>query len=188
MNWIHQTAKARAKVLAEFAPNARVALQAAALEFDHEQVMPGPTGELNRLTVEPRGSFICRRDEGGDETRHRAYIAMALLAGNTVIICGEHADALCAAAMNSGVAPEAVSAQDYIEALTAPRLSGVTYIGEDVRAVNRALAIRDGVILQLVWDDPVTAALLHRFVTERTVTINTAAIGGNADLLGIGAG
>jgi len=53
MSWTHQTAKARAKVLADFAPEARIALQAAALEFDHEHVMPGPTGELNRLTVEP---------------------------------------------------------------------------------------------------------------------------------------
>lgn len=187
MSWQYQTAKSRAKVLADFAPQARIALKVAAMEFDHEQIMPGPTGELNRLTVEPRGSFICRRD-GGDETHHRAYIAMALLAGNTVIICGENADALCAAAIGSGVASEAVSAQDYNEALAASRLSGVTYIGEDVRAINRDLAARDGGIVQLVWDDPVNAALLHRFVTERTVTINTAAIGGNADLLGIGAG
>ncbi|NOR18739.1 MAG: aldehyde dehydrogenase family protein, partial [Xanthomonadales bacterium] len=27
---------------------------------------------------------------------------------------------------------------------------------------------------------------LHRFATERTLTVNTAAVGGNADLLGMG--
>jgi len=90
-----------------------------------------------------------------------------------------------------GVPDAAVyQAKDLGAAWKTPRVSGVAYSGprDNARALNREIAARDGGILQFVWRDAIDPHLALRFVTERTLTINTAAIGGNADLLGIGGG
>lgn len=187
MSWKSETASARAQALKGFTPHLGDALLQAASQYDEVVVLPGPTGELNQLTAEPRGLFIARCD-AGDMNVHRAYIAMALLTGNSVAICGHQSGSLCESLVTAGVPKAVVSACSYAEALSLPRLSGVSYVGDAVRELNRELAARDGVIVQLIYNEPLNAHLLSRFITERTVTINTAAIGGNAELLGMGEG
>jgi RHH-type proline utilization regulon transcriptional repressor/proline dehydrogenase/delta 1-pyrroline-5-carboxylate dehydrogenase len=52
------------------------------------------------------------------------------------------------------------------------------------RQVARALADRDGAILPLITGaEAQRADMLWRFCAEQTLTINTAAAGGNAELL-----
>ena len=52
------------------------------------------------------------------------------------------------------------------------------------RLVQRALASRDGAILPLVSGaEALLPQRLWRFCAEQTLTINTAAAGGNAELL-----
>ena len=69
--------------------------------------------------------------------------------------------------------------------LAAPKLAGVALASSDpdaAHALSLALAARPGAILPLV-----TAAghaqQLYRFTAEQTLTVNTAAAGGNAALL-----
>jgi len=66
-------------------------------------------------------------------------------------------------------------------------LAGVCVLASDEqapRAVARALAQRDGAIVPLIRaGEARRAAMLWRFCAEQTLTINTAAAGGNAELL-----
>ena len=183
-----QSAQNRAQTLGEIFPALADLLAYVAVEFDFERTLPGPTGELNRLRSEPRGSFIFMSDDG-DSDNYRAYVVMALLTGN--MICLVDNPNLAARLTLGGVPDAAVyQAKDLGAAWKTPRVSGVAYSGprDNARALNREIAARDGGILQFVWRDAIDPHLALRFVTERTLTINTAAIGGNADLLGIGGG
>jgi len=128
--------------------------------------LPGPTGEDNRLSFPPKGTIavIC-----GDETYRAVADDMAYcatLAGNNVI-----------------------SAQSYDDLPL--DINGVVYCGPEERVIdlNRKLANRAGsIILRFFISDQKRTPLpedIHYFVTEKTITINTAAIGGNAELLGL---
>ena len=39
-------------------------------EMEKPQVMPGPTGEQNELSLHPRGVFVCVASAGSDGTAH----------------------------------------------------------------------------------------------------------------------
>ena len=71
--------------------------------------------------------------------------------------------------------------------LGAPALAGVVVAANDIalaRAVLRRLAERTGAILPLVTAaDAANPRQQYRFAAEQTLTINTAAAGGNAALL-----
>lgn len=183
--WFHSAAE-RADILGAIFPRLAALMAHVASEFDFERTLPGPTGELNRLRSEPRGTFICF-SEAGETDNYVAYVAMALLTGNTVCLIndGDLASRLTLAGVPDAVVLQSLNMK---AAWDTPRLSGVAYAGprDKARALNRDIAARDGGILQFVWQDAIDPHLSLRFVTERTLTINTAAIGGNADLLGIG--
>ncbi len=183
-----QSAQNRAQTLGAIFPDLADLMAYVAVEFDYERTLPEPTGELNRLRSESRGSFVFITDEG-DCDNYRAYVAMALLTGNMICLV-DNGD--MASRLTLGGVPDAAvyQAADLDSAWATPRVSGVAYCGprEQARALNREIAARDGGILQFVWRDVIDPHLALRFVTERTLTINTAAIGGNADLLGIGSG
>jgi RHH-type proline utilization regulon transcriptional repressor/proline dehydrogenase/delta 1-pyrroline-5-carboxylate dehydrogenase len=113
------------------------------------------------------------------------------VAGNSVALVGAAAgSALRAAFMAAGVPTEAIElfdAQTTGSVLRQPALAGVCVVadGADLaRQVARALADRDGAILPLVTGaEAQRADMLWRFCAEQTLTINTAAAGGNAELL-----
>ncbi len=146
-------------------------------------VLPGPTGESNTLRHHARGVFaVLGRAEAG-----LAAAVSALLAGNSVVWLGGAEQArqallhagLPAAALT--LLPESATAG----VLAAPGLAGVALASSDAATAHRlaqALAARTGAILPLV-----TAAghgrQLYRFTAEQTLTVNTAAAGGNAALL-----
>lgn len=183
--WTHSAAE-RAQILGEILPRLADLMAYVAVEFDFERTLPGPTGELNRLRSEPRGTFICF-SEAGETDNYIAYVAMALLTGNKACLIN---DGDLASRLTLAGVPDAAVLQslNISAAWDTDRLSGVAYAGpqDKARALNRRIAARDGGILQFIWNDAIDPHLSLRFVTERTLTINTAAIGGNADLLGIG--
>lgn len=131
-----------------------------------ELKLPGPTGEDNRLSYPPKGTIavICGDEDYRAVADDMAYCAT--LAGNVVI-----------------------SAQSYEELPL--DIDGVVYCGpkDEIIALNQKLANRAGsIILRFFISDANRTPLpedIHYFVTEKTVTINTAAIGGNAELLGL---
>lgn len=187
-NWTNP--EIRARILTVFSKMSELrSFIAAAVDFvASETILPGPTGELNRLTHAPRGRFICDRADGNAEL-HIGYICAALMAGNLVTITGKDAANIADSLHTAGV-PKTMckSSRASLESLIQTQdMSGVTLCADaqTARLINRALAARDGEIVQLIWNAPLLPHIMSRFLTEKTITLNTAAIGGNAALLGI---
>jgi RHH-type proline utilization regulon transcriptional repressor/proline dehydrogenase/delta 1-pyrroline-5-carboxylate dehydrogenase len=155
---------------------------AAHARFD-DVVLPGPTGESNTLRRHARGVFavLGRGDEG------LAAAVSALLAGNSAIWLSDDERAR-QALLRAGLPVNALTLlpdSALPGLLAAPQLAGVALASSDAAAAHtlaQALAARPGAILPLV-----TAAghvrQLYRFTAEQTLTVNTAAAGGNAALL-----
>jgi RHH-type transcriptional regulator, proline utilization regulon repressor / proline dehydrogenase / delta 1-pyrroline-5-carboxylate dehydrogenase len=169
----------------------RVVAQAGlALTALAEQALPGPTGESNTLRLHARG-VIGLLAQGADESETRQAMAAALVSGNGVALVGADAgEALRAAFVSAGVPGEVIEVLpvDRTAALLAhPALAGVCLLSPGAlaaRSVARALAARSGAILPLITRvEAARSDRLWRFCAEQTLTINTAAAGGNAELL-----
>ncbi len=124
-----------------------------------DQLMPGPTGESNRLTSHARAPLLCM-GPGRDAAKAQAHAVMSL-GGMAVEATGT-------------VAPEALT--------TLKGIAGALYWGDEgkARPYAQALARRDGPILPLITGLPDAGHILH----ERHVCVDTTAAGGNAALLG----
>ncbi len=119
-----------------------------------ERLMPGPTGELNRLRLSPRAPLLCLGPDAG------AQVA-------AVEAMGGRAEAA------PGLAPATLA--------TRAGFSGVLWWGDadTGRAIAAVLAARPGPILPLITGAPDAAHAHH----ERHLCIDTTAAGGNAALL-----
>ncbi|WP_221795166.1 bifunctional proline dehydrogenase/L-glutamate gamma-semialdehyde dehydrogenase PutA [Oceanobacter mangrovi] len=154
--------------------NVRIALQ------NHEpELMPGPTGETNRLSVHARGVVLCL---GPTLERALKQAAMALACGNRVVVVA--AGAVNAVNLLRGhqwpiVAIDGLLSADALAAATG--FDAVLCAGEGNQMVEyrKALASRNGALLPLINDDSNS----HRYVLERHVCIDTTAAGGNASLI-----
>ncbi|MBN2906896.1 MAG: bifunctional proline dehydrogenase/L-glutamate gamma-semialdehyde dehydrogenase PutA [Rhodobacteraceae bacterium] len=134
------------------------ALAAAPAPGRATSVLPGPTGESNRLSSLPRAPLLCLGP--GPEAARAQAEAIRALGGAAVEVPGTlFADALAQLA----------------------GFSGVLWWGDAQtgRALGRALARRDGPIVPLItgWPDTGHARL------ERHLCVDTTASGGNAALL-----
>ncbi|WP_407074856.1 L-glutamate gamma-semialdehyde dehydrogenase [Roseateles sp.] len=146
-------------------------------------VLPGPTGESNTLRHHARGAFaVLGRGDAG-----LAAAVSALLAGNSAIWLSDDERAR-QALLRAGLPVNALTLlpdSALPGLLAAPQLAGVALASSDPAAAHTlslALAARPGAILPLV----VAAGhvrQLYRFTAEQTLTVNTAAAGGNAALL-----
>jgi len=146
------------------APAATEAEVQAALRLDRQMghataalVLPGPTGESNRLTAHPRPPLLCLGPGP----------AAALAQAEAVRALGGHA------VEAPGLAPLALA--------RLAGFGGALWWGEaeGARAAARALASRRGPILPLICDHPDAGHALM----ERHICIDTTASGGNAQLL-----
>ncbi|MFN3882291.1 MAG: hypothetical protein ACK4L8_12790 [Nitrincola lacisaponensis] len=166
------------------------------------QVMPGPTGESNELYLNGRGVTLVIGDDSASEVAFIGQMISALACGNCVVLQwpgqSEWVRNLVEKAHMFGL-PEAViqylpdSPLEHTLALDGLAVVAAVCTTEQARQINRLLAQRDGLLVQLVCEtDPQGCSHLlqpdHllRFVTERTRTINTTAVGGNATLLELG--
>ncbi len=120
-------------------------------------VLPGPTGESNRLTASPRAPLLCLGPGAA---------AAAAQAGAIHALGGHAVEA-------AGLAPLALTRLE--------GFSGALWWGDAAQAAERAraLAARKGPILPLICEMPDAA---HALI-ERHVCIDTTASGGNAQLL-----
>ena len=123
-----------------------------------EVLLPGPTGELNRLGAFQRAPLLCMGP--GPEAEAAQVAAVEALGGQ---------------ALASGGVPEAAVLT------TLEGFSGAIWWGDmaAAREFARALAARDGAILPLVTGLPDLGHALH----ERHLCVDTTAAGGNAALL-----
>ncbi len=118
-------------------------------------VLPGPTGESNRLTTHSRGTVLCLGPNA------EAQAAIAASQGCAAVVVGGHLDANALKSL-SGMA---------VVAFDGPE--------EQARHYRQALAARDGIIVPLVC----SAELASYAILERHLCIDTTASGGNASLL-----
>ncbi len=145
------------KVTTEADVAAQLRLTPQAFGAPQALVLPGPTGESNRLTAVPRAPVLCL----GPSAATAAAQAQAVRA-----LGGRAVEA-------SGLAPDALSRLQ--------GFSGVMWWGDAAggRTRVRILADRPGPILPLIGGMP---DLAHAML-ERHVCIDTTASGGNAQLL-----
>ncbi len=134
----------------------------ARLQFGTGEVLAGPTGEDNRLSLRGRGVFVCIAPWNFPLAIFAGQAVAALVAGNTVVakpapqtplIAFEttrllHEAGIPASALQLVLGDGAIGA-----ALVSHRLvAGVAFTGSTatVRAINRALAAKDGPIVPLI--------------------------------------
>ncbi len=164
--------------------------------------MPGPTGESNELYLTGRGVALVLGTESSNETLVVGQLLAALACGNAVVLRWPGQERwlsqLVEALQQAGV-PRALLAIDCDTPEPALfnhpdlRLIVTSCSPEQEISLNRALAMQEGVLLQLVAETDLqhcplltSPDFLLRLVTEKTRTINTTAVGGNATLLELG--
>jgi RHH-type proline utilization regulon transcriptional repressor/proline dehydrogenase/delta 1-pyrroline-5-carboxylate dehydrogenase len=130
--------------------------------FSDGQVMPGPTGESNVLRLRGRGVFIAISPWNFPLAIFLGQVTAALMAGNAVVAKPAEQTPLTAAEAvrllhEAGVPASAlqlVTGDGHIGAalVAHPDIAGVVFTGstEVARAINRALAAKDGPIVPLI--------------------------------------
>jgi len=131
--------------------------------FAAPQVMPGPTGERNTLSMHGRGVFVCISPWNFPLAIFSGQVTAALAAGNAVVAKPAPATPLIAHAMTRALheagVPAAVLQLTPAEgpafgevALTHAALAGVAFTGSTATAatINRTLANRAGAIVPLI--------------------------------------
>ena len=176
-----------------------LALLEGLIEQSHSYALPielsGPTGESNSLLFEARGVLACVVDANDSIARSLVAASATLLSGNAVLLLCE-AGALqalqtaCAMISSAGFPQEAVALVPFADLAVLEEIIREAPIAGVVTAesgafspiVRRSLASREGGILPLI-DEPFGPNYLARFFYEKTISVNTAAAGGNTDLL-----
>ena len=146
--------------------------------------LPGPTGEANTWALVPRGVVLCVA-----ATLDGAQAQAEAVAGS-----GNRALFLDTPAARAYVQNRAEAGELLADAqIESADYQAVLFEGDGdaLLALNRRVASRDGALLSV---QGLTAAALaggeryvvERLLTERAVSVNTAAAGGNASLMTIG--
>jgi RHH-type proline utilization regulon transcriptional repressor/proline dehydrogenase/delta 1-pyrroline-5-carboxylate dehydrogenase len=161
-----------------------------------DKLLPGPTGESNELRQHGRG-VLALQACGADASALALALAASLVAGNSVALLVDGSNAAKAEALQTqlraaGLPADALllmpgATQSLSALLEDERLAGVCLLGADAQAERellRQMAATDGPIRPLISAlELFDARQQYRFSAEQTLTINTAAAGGNAALL-----
>jgi len=154
--------------------------------------LPGPTGESNGLYLENRGNIICCADENVTYHFWLLSVVTALATGNAVITVVSDAfydeaiafrDEFIATGDVENVFQ--VARLSHLTSLLAqPRLSGVVVDShcDCKQYISEMLAERQGAILPVISPEYFDH-LIQRLLTEKAISINTTASGGNTSLM-----
>lgn len=155
-------------------------------------VLPGPTGESNLLYLEPRGCVVCYADKDTEFSFWLMSIVSALAVGNTVITAVsdwfyEEAKAISNKLMLCGAAEGVMQVvkHDKLNALLHhDDIAGTVVDSNSARMgyFGKQLAERDGAILPVISAE-YNDTLIQRLVSEKTISIDTTASGGNTSLM-----
>lgn len=130
--------------------------------FGHEELLPGPTGERNTLSLQGRGVFVCISPWNFPLAIFTGQIVAALIAGNAVIAKPAEQTPLIAfeavkLMLEAGVDKTAITLLPGDGRIGAalvehPDVAGVCFTGstEVARSINRTLAAKDGPIVPLI--------------------------------------
>ncbi|HDT4147779.1 TPA: trifunctional transcriptional regulator/proline dehydrogenase/L-glutamate gamma-semialdehyde dehydrogenase [Escherichia coli] len=175
--------------LREWAAN-RPELQALCTQYGElaqagtQRLLPGPTGERNTWTLLPRERVLCIAD---DEQDALTQLAAVLAVGSQVLWPDNALHRQLVKALPSAVSERIQLAK--AENITAQPFDAVIFHGDSdqLRALCEAVAARDGAIVSVQgFARGESNILLERLYIERSLSVNTAAAGGNASLMTIG--
>jgi RHH-type proline utilization regulon transcriptional repressor/proline dehydrogenase/delta 1-pyrroline-5-carboxylate dehydrogenase len=152
--------------------------------------LPGPTGERNTYTLGARGTVLCVASTASGA---RAQFAAVLATGNKALFSGAAGEQLVASLPASLKAH--ASARKTGD--TASTFDAVLFEGDsdELLSLVKDVAKRAGPIVSVQGVAAGAFAdgghdgedyALERLLTERSVSVNTAAAGGNANLMTIG--
>jgi RHH-type transcriptional regulator, proline utilization regulon repressor / proline dehydrogenase / delta 1-pyrroline-5-carboxylate dehydrogenase len=144
-----------------------------------EQDLVGPVGERNVYATEPRGTVACIASNV-DDLLHQ--ISAALATGNRAVIDEAHRSALHD--LPASLAPWILTAFSVLDT----SFDVVSFSGNAtmLQAVNKTLSARRGPIVPVIVAGADGRYAVELLLRERSVSINTAAAGGNASLMMIG--
>jgi RHH-type transcriptional regulator, proline utilization regulon repressor / proline dehydrogenase / delta 1-pyrroline-5-carboxylate dehydrogenase len=148
-------------------------------------VLPGPTGERNTYTLGARGTVLCVASTASGA---RIQFAAALATGNRALFEGAAGEQLVS------MLPAALKPFASVKKNADTPFDAVLFEGDsdELLALVKEVAKRAGPIVSV--QGAAARALesgdedyaLERLLTERSVSVNTAAAGGNANLMTIG--
>ena len=157
------------------------------------KTLPGPTGESNKLYLEPRGILVCFADKGVTFEYWTLSIVTALATGNVVVSVVSdlfYEEALeFQKKFNATGAPKGVlqvARLKHLDALLKDEdLAGVVVDSHTERTaqISAMLASREGGAILPVITSEYNDNLIQRVLTEKTVSIDTTASGGNTSLM-----
>ena len=139
--------------------------------------LPGPTGELNTYGLQPKGPILCLAQSGDDLLLQLAAIVAV---GSRALVLSGQAGPL------SRLPKWVLDRVHVVEDWQGQCFDAVLFHGSRPAATElaHALAGQEGSIITLVaLDAGCTQIPLERLVVERSISINTAAAGGNPALL-----
>ena len=158
-----------------------------------EAVLPGPTGERNVYRVQPRHTVLCTVGHHPTAAEDLLLQTAAVLAvGSRAVWPAQHAEL-------ARRLPQAVQTHLHISADPLAPPTGADDerstadaalchgLPADHLRAAQALAQRPGPIVTLTTLPPGATVPLARLVAERSISTNTAAAGGNASLMTLGA-
>ena len=140
--------------------------------------LPGPTGEDNTLRFVPRGTLAAR---AGSTAARLHQLLAALATGNRLLFDDTPRTRALADALPAPLRAQIDCRADWFEA----GFEALLFDGDDADEWRARLADRPGAIVPLLRPEPEYDPT--RLVHERTTSINTAAAGGNASLMAMGA-
>jgi RHH-type proline utilization regulon transcriptional repressor/proline dehydrogenase/delta 1-pyrroline-5-carboxylate dehydrogenase len=168
----------------------RAELMAACEHFAQEnqsgttRLLPGPTGERNSYTLLPRDAVLCLAEEQDDLL---TQIAAVMAVGSQAVVQKTKATDEWLANLPAAVQAKVLRVADW--KLPETHFDAVLYHGDSdqLREVCHQVAQRKGPIVSVTgMFRGETAVPLERLVIERSLSVNTAAAGGNASLMTIG--
>ena len=148
-------------------------------------VLAGPTGERNTYTLSARGTVLCVPTTASGA---RVQFAAALATGNRALFEGAAGEQLVAAL------PAALKQHASVRKNADAAFDAVLFEGDsdELLALVKEVAKRSGPIVSVqgvaarALESGDEDYALERLLTERSVSVNTAAAGGNANLMTIG--
>ncbi|ALB54487.1 trifunctional transcriptional regulator/proline dehydrogenase/L-glutamate gamma-semialdehyde dehydrogenase [Cronobacter universalis] len=149
-----------------------------------QRTLPGPTGERNTYTLLPRERVLCLADNEQDLL---VQLAAATSAGSRVLWVDEPLQRTLAKQLPAAV--NAIIDFAIPDVLFSQFFDAVIYHGDSdqLRALCEKVAAREGAIVSVQgFARGETNLLLERLWLERSLSVNTAAAGGNASLMTIG--
>ncbi len=146
------------------------------------RLLPGPTGERNTFSLLPRDQVLCLADNEQDALIQLAAVTSV---GSKALWQDDELHRALLASLPEAVKARITLARDPLAA----EFDAVIYHGDadQLRTLCEQIAAREGAIVSVQgFARGETNLLLERLLIERSLSVNTAAAGGNASLMTIG--